>query len=374
MAKLPAGMRKKDNGTFESRFTIDGKRYSVYGKSVNECRAKEATRRQEIEANTYKPGKELSLAEYYEKWEEHHKSSVKASTTYSQHKRFYMAACVAIDKAGAQLGDVKLGKIEPTHLRTVQKALAETLAASTVNSCMGVLRMILQAATNERLITWNPAAALENLKITETPVVETIHRALTREETARFLKAARASWYYNFYEFLLTTGTRAGEAAALMPGDIEREEIHIKRTLTRTEDGSYTIGDDTKTAAGRREIPMNKRAADAIRDQRAINAAVFGPPASLDPTKRLIFRTPQGEIIRAYNTSRDIAIICKAAGLERFTAHAFRDTFATRCIEAGMQPKTLQVIMGHSNISITLNLYTHVMQETKREQLAAVSF
>lgn len=61
-----------------------------------------------------------------------------------------------------------------------------------------------------------------------------------------------------------------------------------------------------------------------------------------------------------------------AAGIERFTAHAFRDTFATRAVESGMQAKTLQEILGHADIGITMNLYAHVMEDTKRRQMAAV--
>ena len=66
---------------------------------------------------------------------------------------------------------------------------------------------------------------------------------------------------------------------------------------------------------------------------------------------------------------REIKKICKAAGIAPFTAHAFRDTFATRAIESGMNPKTLQEILGHADISITMNLYCHVMEDTKVRQM-----
>ena len=61
--------------------------------------------------------------------------------------------------------------------------------------------------------------------------------------------------------------------------------------------------------------------------------------------------------------------MCKLAGLEHFTSHALRDTFATRAIESGMNPKTLQMILGHSDISMTMNLYCHVMEDTKSEEM-----
>ena len=86
-----------------------------------------------------------------------------------------------------------------------------------------------------------------------------------------------------------------------------------------------------------------------------------------------LFRSPRGGLLSDTAVNQDIARICKAAGVQKFTAHAFRDTFATRCVESGMQPKTLQEILGHTDIAMTMNLYAHVMEETKVSQMQAVN-
>ena len=70
MPRIPAGMRKTVRGTYESRFTIHGKRYSVYGKTVKECKEKELARRQEIEEGLRYSGRELTLDQYFLKWEQ----------------------------------------------------------------------------------------------------------------------------------------------------------------------------------------------------------------------------------------------------------------------------------------------------------------
>ena len=69
---------------------------------------------------------------------------------------------------------------------------------------------------------------------------------------------------------------------------------------------------------------------------------------------------------------REIKRICAVCGVEPFTLHALRATFATRCIESGMNPKTLQEILGHSNFNITMSLYGHCLADTKKQELDKV--
>ena len=182
----------------------------------------------------------------------------------------------------------------------------------------------------------------------------------------------RNSWYYNLYVFLLNTGARLGEAGALLPSDISKNGVTIKRTITRTEDGGYEIGSDTKTSAGVRFIPLLGDASAALEDQRKANAIAEG--VKIIELGKPIFRAPKGSLLKSANVNYDIANICADAGINKFSAHALRATFATRCVESGMPPKTLMSIMGHSDISMTLTLYAHCEDETKIEQLKVVNF
>ena len=87
-----------------------------------------------------------------------------------------------------------------------------------------------------------------------------------------------------------------------------------------------------------------------------------------------VFRATRGGLLKSANVNYDIANCCKTAGIEKFSVHAFRDTFATRCVESGMQVKMLQEILGHTDIQMTLGLYAHAMDDQKQEQLKAVNF
>lgn len=72
----------------------------------------------------------------------------------------------------------------------------------------------------------------------------------------------------------------------------------------------------------------------------------------------------------AYDTK--LFYYCDKAGIERFSMHVLRHTFATRCIEGGMKPKTLQMILGHSNIGITMNLYVHVTDDENAKEVKSI--
>ncbi len=373
MPRIPAGMRKTVRGTYESRFTIHGKRYSVYGKTVKECKEKELARRQEIEEGLRYSGRELTLDQYFLKWEQGRLGSVRASTIRTERYIYRLAADITLSPEGCRLGAMCLDKLETRHIRDVQTALWRRCKPATVNRSLSVIRAILESALVERLIAWNPTRGMRSLKPQEKPARETIHRALTLEETEAFFRTAerRGSWYIPLYTFLLNTGCRFGEAGALMTGDFCDGLIHIERTLTRTVDGHQIVGDSTKTGHSMRVIPARRAALEAVRIQQRQNRLRFGEEANEGAGP--IFRAPRGGLLGARGIMKDIDLICRDAGIERFSAHAFRDTFATRAVESGMQAKTLQEILGHADISITMNLYAHVMEETKRRQMDAVA-
>ena len=373
MARLPAGMTRRKDGIIMCRFTINGERYYVYGSTISDVREKEQKKRQEIEEGLYKSGENISLDDYFSRWLEAKQGTVKETTLRSNAMMYATMSKTAIDKAGTLFGTLKVKDIEVQNVRDLQKALAATHSTRTTNDTISMLKGILKSAVQiDRIISYNPAAPVKALKRTEAPTRDTIHRALTREETRVFLSHAEGSWYYPLYIFLLGTGCRIGEAGALEIRDISKDTLRICRTVTRTESGGYKIGDDTKTAAGRREVPLTDEVRKAIERQKFVTGQIFGELRNLTDT---IFRSPQGNVLKSSTVNADIKRICKAAGLEYFGVHAFRDTFATRCVESKeVQPKTLQTIMGHSDISMTMNLYAHCMPETQKEQLKAVNF
>ncbi|MCR5688037.1 MAG: tyrosine-type recombinase/integrase [Lachnospiraceae bacterium] len=122
----------------------------------------------------------------------------------------------------------------------------------------------------------------------------------------------------------------------------------------RTAGGNYIIGEDTKTPHGRRSIPVNDYIREILEHQREINRMIDGD--KIKSIHETIFKAFARGVLLPFTVDRDIDRICHRIGIERFTFHAFRATFATRCIEQGVEVRTLQELLGHvRNMSSVLS-------------------
>ena len=358
---------KRKDGLRQTCFRVNGKRYVVYGRNAKEIAEKKQKKIQEVLAGIERR-KRPTLQQYFDSFAARRADKVTEATQRTQKMHFKAIAAVLVDGSGRRFGELKIDEITPRDCRKLQESLKGS--TRTINDRISFLSFLLNEAVRDELIVRNPCQYIERIRRTEKPARETIHRALTKEETAKFFSAAAGNWYYNCFMLMIQAGLRIGESGALMASDIDTAAgcIHVSRTVTRDTAGGYVIGSGTKTAAGKRDIPINDAIRAAIRNQRQTMAAV----GYLFRSDRLFVST-EGHILREDTINREIKRICSAAGVKPFTCHAFRATFATRFIEQRPQDyKALAEILGHSNTRITLDLYTHVMQETKAEAMKAI--
>lgn len=360
---------KRADGLMQKGFRVNGKQYTVYGHSERELLEKMQAKIEQIEAG-WQARKDPTLNEYHERWMEARRASVKETTIVTQAVIYEQVAKIYIPSARRDFGDIKLKEITIDDLRIVQSELATRRNTNTTNQYMQFINHLFLDAMKERLIEYNPCCLIKPLKRTEEQARDTKHRALTLEEQKAFFdhERCRTSQYYNLYRLAVCTGMRAGEIGALKHSDIRGDCIHVARTLTRNGAG-VEIGTDAKTQAGKRAIPLNDQIRQILADQKTQNAMLYGNILSIDD---LLFRTSAGTLIIATNLDQNIATICKAAGIDQFTMHAFRATFATRAIEAGVTPKVLQELLGHNDISTTMNIYAHATQDTKKQAMQGV--
>ena len=202
-------------------------------------------------------------------------------------------------------------------------------------------------------------------------------RVLTIEEADLFLEAASHYRYFNAFSLALETGMRIGEIIGLKWSDIDfaNRTIYVNRTLV------YIKSDDEnspnynkwgfefhepKTDKGRRKIPMTLKAYQILKRQQLWKRGMETKDyKASEGYEDLVFTTTKNTPISPRDTIVVMKFITerirkKRPDFEPVTPHTLRHTFATRCIERRMNPKTLQIILGHSTIQLTMNLYCNV--------------
>ena len=125
-----------------------------------------------------------------------------------------------------------------------------------------------------------------------------------------------------------------------------------------------------KSKSGYRTVPLTEEAIRILKAQKEKNSRI--KVVSLEWADQ-VFLCRKGEPVKNSTYDTGLFKICDEVGIKRFSMHVLRHTFATRCIEGGMKPKTLQKILGHSNIGITMNLYVHITVEEKLKEINQVS-
>lgn len=362
MARLASGVRKRKDGTLEKRFTIDGRRYSVYGATQKDLNEKEQEMREQIKHGIYTRNANITLDKYFAEWKEHKANTVKSNTifTYSVYYKNHITSA---------LGSKKIKDIERREVLKLQNDLAKEYKAATVNMILRVLNVILNDAVKDEIIIRNPAK-VKALKA-ESKATETYHRALTIQEQNDFMQALKGNYYYSFIALMLLTGMRFGEVSALTWQDIDNDYIHVTRTLTKDVNGNTIVGANTKSEAGQRDIPINQAIRELLKEQRyKSNILPF--------ISNHVFISPYGNFIGHDTINHAIDLTLEklersGKHIEHFTSHAMRDTFATRYIEQGGSMQTLKTILGHSSITLTMDLYSHVLPDTKQEEMNRIT-
>lgn len=192
-------------------------------------------------------------------------------------------------------------------------------------------------------------------------------------QQALFMEYAKESYLYNFFAIMLRTGMRNGEMRGLKYTDIDKKAkvIHVQRTLKLIEGGGY-MEDTPKSIASRRDIPLTGDIIYLLDAQRKY----WG--FKVEKMDRYLFCNEDGEPLSRERVQGEIDRVIRrirAAGSEfdRITPHVFRHTFATRAIEAGMKPQVLKTILGHSSLAMTMDLYSHVLPDTKEEEMEKIA-
>ena len=242
---------------------------------------------------------------------------------------------------------------------------------STLKKIIGQFRQAFKYAFDRGYILRNPMAQVIRPKsLKEQKVV----RAMTLDEENQFVNYLQTKTidecpYKNEYLIQLFMGLRVGECLALDVHDIDlmNRKIYIHKTLTSSSGDTIKLSNSPKTQAGNRYLPIPDSLYPYIVEQMRYC------DRQENNDEKLLFKPPQNQYTDSRNVNRALGKILDELNIEHMGTHSLRHTYATRAIEAGVTPVVLQKLMGHTDVSITLNTYTSVFDKYKETELEKVN-
>lgn len=231
---------------------------------------------------------------------------------------------------------------------------------STINKSVQLLKAVFSEAKRRKIIKDN---FLEDFKYPKSKNPQEEVRGFTLEEEQRFIEALRNSnvLYKEIMLISLFTGMRTAEISALNVEDINLEKrlIYVNKTVSKGKNNEATISNETKTKAGMRKLYINQEIADFL-------ACCIG-----ERTEGLLFTSSNNNIVRTQNVYYQFRKIIDNYDIidksipGKVDLHSLRHTYCSRCYESNMPVKTLQYVLGHTDISTTMNVYLDVFDDTK---------
>lgn len=272
-------------------------------------------------------------------------------------------------------------KLTNLNLVIIQNAFNNLKSDKSRRDCKALLVDMLNRAFESDLINKNVAVSV-NTKIDGTEQPE--KRVLTPDEIQILYQSTRNSQLYPFFVLALNTGMRMGEILGLTWEcvDFETGFIRVEKTLCYLPNNGTAIYEfhPPKSKAGKRNIPMSKQVMEILQEQKAWRDKVNSRFKAQPGFENLVFTSKTNHPLHESNIRTAIRYLVNrintenpAQTFEVFTPHCLRHTFATNCIAKGMRPKTLQKLLGHNSLQMTMDLYCHVLDSTLKDEMSIIT-
>ena len=368
---LPKGIRQRKDGRYEGRFTYKGQDYTLYNTNLKILQSEMADKRYEVEHGLYAKETNVTVDTWFHTWLQEYKKNTVKYGTYKLYQDEYRSHIKEV------FGKRKLKDIRGEHVQKLFNDMADKYSRTTVNLTKVILNGMYRQVVKNGMVLRNPVA---NTSIKKEKRKRQIS-AMSLEEQKLFLRYSKNSLYYGVYAVALGTGMRPGELRALQWNDIDFENkvIHVKGTLKYVPRASekYII-DEPKTTSGRRDIPILDYVMETLKIHRKEQLRMrmllgdkWKPQAGLE---NLVFTGRFGRCITDTALHTDMKKIIQEIredghDMKIYHPHSLRHTFATRGLEQGIPPKVMQEILGHTSITMTLDIYSHVLPDKKAEEM-----
>lgn len=380
---------QRKDGTYDYRWrTSDGRRHSIYAKTLDKLREKERSIQKDKSDGIRTDAQRVTVNDLYDLWVQIKKGL--KDNTFQNYKYMY-ELFVSND-----LGQHKITTLKRSDIRRFYNYLIDerNLKISTVDGIHNVLHQVLSLAVEDGYLRYNISDnALKELKQSRNLFTKK-KKALTIKEQEIFVEFLKSNpqyqHWYPIFSVMLGTGLRVGEVTGLRWDDIDFDNntITVNHTLVyyNHSDGNCYFGINTpKTRAGERIIPMIESVRTALLQEKEnqilcgikCNSIIDGfsnfvfvnrfgnvqNQGTLNKALRRIMRDCNQEILDKSEEKKELVF------LPRFSCHTLRHTFTTRLCESGINVKVIQSVLGHSDISTTLDIYADVTKDLKKNEM-----
>jgi integrase len=355
-----------------------GRRQAVYSAIPGRAGERECARRRDAKLREARVGllgdPAQTLGDYLERW------LVEVAAQRLRPRSFERYAGIVRRYIAPRLGSIRLRELRGAHIAGLYAELARprrititharsrtsvrrAASPASIRYVHAVLHGALEQALAWHLLERNPAdrAPLPRAVAPEM-------RALAPDEARRFLEALHDHPLEALFTVAITTGMRQGELLALRWRDLAGSRLHVRQTLARLR-GEWWLG-EPKTRHSRRAIAITPATRQLLRAHRARMAEALLANGIGLSDETLIFCDASGQPLHGRHvTTRHLGPLLRAAGLPAIRFHDLRHTFATLQLAAGTNPKVVSEALGHKDIAITLDRYSHALPTMQAEAM-----
>ncbi|MGW5775384.1 tyrosine-type recombinase/integrase [Streptomyces sp. NPDC003863] len=355
---------QRKDGRFQAAVYVlqpDGTRARkfAYGKTWAECDAKRRALLDKVDNGVPVPTRSMKLSEWLPYWLDNIVKPRRKKTTaakYEVHIRLYLVPMI---------GSKRLESLSVADVRRFLVQLEKKTSAATAKESHRVLRTALTAACREELVSRNVATLVEPPSVAAREL-----SPWSLDETLDFLAAARKDPLYAAFVLAIALGFRRGEVVGLRWENVNLDKREIRVRTQRQRVAGEVYEDDPKGRRRKQTLPLPAICVAPLRWQRLKQAAARERAGEKWTETGYVFTTRTGQPIEPRNLYRSFTRVAKNAGLRVVRLHDARHGTATLLTAAGVPPRVVMEILGHSQIAVTMNVYTHVVQDTQREAVS----
>ncbi len=349
---------RRPNGTWAAAVSLpDGRRKFFYGKTREDVRRKLTRALHAIEVGSLTDSRGVTVGEFLDQWlTEVVQPNVRPWTYkgYEVHVRLHLKPAI---------GHIPLAKLAPLHVQQLLNAKKSAgLSPKSIRYIRGTLRTALNQAVRWDLLSRNPASVVDGPRVGHYEI-----RPFTPEEARTFLAAMKGDRLEALYSVALTMGLRQGEALGLCWKEVDLEMGYLRVSKQLQRFGGETRLVEPKTTRSRRTLALPASIASSLKEHHDRQLKEREAAGNNWTETDLVFTTAAGKPIDATRISKDFHRHLDRAGLPQRRFHDLRHSCATLLLVQGVSPRVVMEVLGHSQIALTMNTYTHVLPELRRQ-------